>query len=46
MTKARTQLATAVLAAISTLAIVSCTGVLAAPAYAANSEGSIFVYKR
>ena len=37
MTKARTVLATAV----STLAVVSCVGVLAAPAYAAKSEGSI-----
>ena len=37
MTKARTVLATAV----STLAAVFCVGVLAAPAYAAKSEGSI-----
>jgi Tol biopolymer transport system component len=37
MTKARTVLATAV----STLAVVSCVGVLAAPAYAAKSEGSV-----
>jgi Tol biopolymer transport system component len=37
MTKARTVLATAV----STLAVVSCVGVLAAPAYAAKSQGPI-----
>jgi Tol biopolymer transport system component len=37
MRKARTVLATAV----STLAVVSCVGVLATPAYAANTEGAI-----
>ena len=41
MTKVSTVLARAALTVISTLAVVSCVGVLAAPAYAAKSQGSI-----
>ena len=42
MTKARTVLATPVLIVISTLVVVFCVGISAAPAYAANSGSILF----